>query len=107
MCSIVEELAPKFEATQLDCEDVYTYLHHEIGRTRAQTERTSKGKYKRLKKQAHLNLGKGANSSSFKRGCRGSRASGFITSKGLRAQGGGRKAIFDDLYPGIKQYCKG
>ena len=104
MCSLVEKCLPLFEAKGLSVNDVYVYLQQQTGRTKAQIELAHTKKEKWVEEEQRLQLGKGTNNTLRKQGHK--QGLRFVTSKGVRAKGGGAKAIFEDLYPAIETYFK-
>ena len=105
MCQLVESLIPIFEKEGLKVCDVYTYLSDQTGRTKTQVELSHTGKEHWIEEIDRLQLGKGSHGSLRKRGSRG-QVDRFVTAKGLRAQGGGAKAVFSDLYGTFKAFFK-
>ena len=101
----VAELVDKVvEITKLAVDDVYTYLSQQTGRPKAKIKLAhEKVETWRANVRAR-NLGGGSKGSLRTRGRTLGYSNTFSTSKGLRAPGGGAKAIFSDLYPAVKLF---
>ena len=106
VCKLVEELREALSNHELDLEDIYTFLHDKTGRPKDKIKWAFENKARWIEEKARLQLGEGSTSANA-RGMNRKLSNPFLTSMGLRAQGGGAKPIFQCLHEPMKKWFWG
>ena len=104
VAELVDKVLEICSKRQWDLDEVYTYLSQQTGRPKHKIKWAHENVDQWREYVEKLKLGKGSKGTLNKRGQREGYSMTFSTSKGLRAPGGGAKAVFAPLYPAVKLF---